>query len=509
MKRALISVSDKTGVITLAKALVDNGIEIVSTGGTAKALKEAGVPVINISRVTGFPEILDGRVKTLHPNVHGAILAKDTKDHMAVLEEHKITPIDLVVCNLYPFEGTIAREDFSHEDAIENIDIGGPTMIRSAAKNHDRVAVVVNPDQYEEIIKEFKATGSLSVDTRRQLARQAFEHTARYDAAISDYLAKTYQSGQFPFEESFAGKRIQVLRYGENPHQKAAFYRTKDCPGTVASAKKLQGKDLSYNNIVDLDAAWQLVNEVTDEAACAIIKHTNPCGFAQAETIEEAYKNAYEADSVSAFGGIIASNREVNKETAEQIVQTFMEAIIAPTFTEEALEIFKAKPNLRVMATKITDQTQEPWIERISGGFLMQDRDTIIYDPEKLKVVTKKPVDEALKKDLLFAWKTVKHVKSNAIVIAKDTQTLGVGAGQMNRVGSCEIAIKQAGEKAKGAVLASDAFFPFADSIEAAAKAGISAIIQPGGSIRDEEVIEACDKYGIAMIFTGIRHFKH
>lgn len=509
MKRALISVSDKTGVVEFARELTALGYEIVSTGGTSKALQAADVPVIGISDVTGFPEILEGRVKTLHPSVHGGILAKGTEEHMAVLAEHNIKPIDLVVVNLYPFQATVAKPDVTLADAIENIDIGGPTMVRSAAKNHDRVAIVVNPDRYESIIAELKEAGELSLETKRFLALEAFQHTAQYDAAISHYLTDAFGAEPLAGEIAFGGQKIQELRYGENPHQKAAFYRSGiPVSGTVANAKQLNGKELSYNNIVDVDAAWQLVNEFAQPAA-VIVKHTNPCGTAIGATLEEAYARAYAADSVSAFGGIIAVNRVLNKATAEQIVETFMEAVIAPAFDEDAVEVLKTKKNLRLLEVGEKVAGNELWIEKVSGGFLVQERDNHNLKLEDCKVVTEKVPTEEEMTELIFAWNIVKHVKSNAIVVTKDGQSIGVGAGQMNRVGSANIAFEQAGEKCKGAVLASDAFFPFRDTIDAAAKAGITAVIQPGGSMRDQESIDACNEHGIAMVFTGVRHFKH
>ena len=509
MKRALISVSDKTGVVEFAKELTALGYEIVSTGGTSKALQAADVPVIGISDVTGFPEILEGRVKTLHPAVHGGILAKGTDEHMAVLAEHAIKPIDLVVVNLYPFQATVAKPDVTLADAIENIDIGGPTMVRSAAKNHDRVAIVVNPARYESVIAELKEAGELSLTTKRFLALEAFQHTAQYDAAISHYLTDAFGAEALAGEIAFGGQKIQELRYGENPHQKAAFYRSGiPASGTVANAKQLNGKELSYNNIVDVDAAWQLVNEFAQPAA-VIVKHTNPCGTAIGATLEEAYARAYAADSVSAFGGIIAVNRVLNKATAEQIVETFMEAVIAPAFDEDAVEVLKTKKNLRLLEVGEKLANNELWIEKVSGGFLVQERDNHNLKVEDCKVVTDKVPTEEEMTELVFAWNIVKHVKSNAIVVTKDGQSIGVGAGQMNRVGSAKIAFEQAGEKCNGAVLASDAFFPFRDTIDEAAKAGITAIIQPGGSVRDQESIDACNENGIAMVFTGVRHFKH
>lgn len=509
MKRALISVSDKTGIVEFAQQLVKLDYEIVSTGGTAKALKDAGVAVIGISEVTGFPEILEGRVKTLHPNIHGGILAKGTPEHMAVLAEKNITPIDLVVVNLYPFQETIAKEGVTLADAIENIDIGGPTMVRSSAKNYERVAIIVNPKWYAPVLEEIATAGEISLATRQKLALEAFQHTAQYDAAISKYLTGAFNAPLFADEIAFGGKKVQDLRYGENPHQKAAFYQSGAAgSGTVANARQLNGKELSYNNIVDVDAAWQLVCEF-DAPAAVIVKHTNPCGTALGGNLAEAYSRALAADPVSAYGGIIALNQVVDKATAMQIIETFMEAVIAPDFADDALDVLKSKKNLRLLAVGKKQENSDVWIEKVSGGFLVQELDRHKITPEGLKVVTEKAPTEAEIEELMFAWNVVKHVKSNAIVVTKDHQTIGVGAGQMNRVGSAEIAFAQAGEKTKGAVLASDAFFPFRDSIDAAHQAGITAIIQPGGSVRDEEVIAACNEHGIAMVFTGIRHFRH
>lgn len=509
MKRALISVSDKTGLQDFAKALVELDYEILSTGGTARALQEAGIPVIEVSDVTKFPEILDGRVKTLHPIIHAGILARGTEEHMNTLKEMDITPIDLVVINLYPFEETIAKEGVDQQTAIENIDIGGPTMVRAAAKNHERVSIVVDPAQYDEVIAALKSEEGITLAQRQKLAMRAFEMTARYDAAISQYLVSQFADSVFEPSYSFGGQLKQTLRYGENPHQKAAFYANSKKAGTLAGAEQLGGKELSYNNIVDTDAAWQMVNEFQDKPACAIIKHTNPCGFAVGETVLDAFTKAHEADPMSSYGGIIAFNRVLDKATAEEIIKTFFEAVIAPGYEEGVVDVLHKKEKLRILDTHACGQVTTPWIETISGGFLVQERDIHHLDVNDLKVVTETKPDPALLDDLVFAWNVVKHVKSNAIVVAKDGVSIGVGAGQMNRVGSCDIALKHAGDKAKGAVLASDAFFPFADNIEVAAQAGITAIIQPGGSIRDQEVIDACNKFGIAMVFTGVRHFKH
>lgn len=509
MKRALISVSDKTGLQEFAKALIALDYEILSTGGTARALRKAGIPVLEVSDVTKFPEILDGRVKTLHPIIHAGILARNTEEHLNTLKEMDITPIDLVAINLYPFEETIAKDDVDLQTAIENIDIGGPTMVRAAAKNHERVTIVVDPSQYDDVIAALKSDEGITLEMRQRYAMRAFEMTARYDAAISQYLVSQFADSVFEPSYSFGGQLKQTLRYGENPHQKAAFYVNSKKAGTLAGAEQLGGKELSYNNIVDTDAAWQMVNEFTDRPACAIIKHTNPCGFAVGQSVLEAFTKAHEADPMSSYGGIIAFNRVLDKATAEEIIKTFFEAVIAPGYEDGVIDVLHKKEKLRILDTHACGQVTTPWIETISGGFLVQERDIHHLDPASLKVVTETQPDPALLDDLVFAWNVVKHVKSNAIVVAKDGVSIGVGAGQMNRVGSCDIALKHAGDKAKGAVLASDAFFPFADNIEVAAKAGITAIIQPGGSIRDQEVIDACNKFGIAMVFTGVRHFKH
>lgn len=509
MKRALISVSDKTGLQEFAASLVELGYEILSTGGTARALRDAGIPVVEVSDVTKFPEILDGRVKTLHPIIHAGILARDTEEHLQTLKDMDIAPIDVVAINLYPFEETIAKEGVDQQTAIENIDIGGPTMVRAAAKNHERVSIVVDPSQYDEVIAALKSEEGMTLAARQRLAMRAFEMTARYDAAISQYLVSQFAEDVFEPSYSIGGRLKQELRYGENPHQKAAFYASTNQAGTLAGATQLGGKELSYNNIVDTDAAWQMVNEFTDKPACAIIKHTNPCGFATGVDACDAFTRAHDADPLSSYGGIAAFNRPVSVAAAEEIIKTFFEAVIAPGFEDGAVDVLHKKEKLRILDTHALGQATTPWVETISGGFLVQERDNHHLEVGYLKVVTETQPDPALMDDLLFGWNVVKHVKSNAIVVAKDGVSIGVGAGQMNRVGSCDIALTHAGDKAKGAILASDAFFPFADNIEVAAKAGISAIIQPGGSIRDQEVIDACNKHGIAMVFTGVRHFKH
>lgn len=511
-KRAIISVSDKTGAVDLAKELVGLGYEIVSTGGTFKAITQAGVQATYVTEITGFPEILEGRVKTLHPHVHGGILAKRTPEHLEQLEKLGIVPIDLVVVNLYPFKQTIAKENVTLEEAIENIDIGGPTMVRAAAKNYQSVTIVVNPSRYEQVIGELKSKGAVSAELRLSLAAEAFAHTADYDTYIADYLAKV--SGEkvmFPKTIAFRGEKIQELRYGENPHQKAAFYREPGETGPgIGTARQIHGKELSFNNIVDLNAALAIVQEFQQPAA-VIIKHTNPCGTALGENIALAYEKAFQADPVSAFGGIVGLNQPVDKETAEKMIETFLEAIIAPAFSPEALEVLSKKANVRLLETGDTNREQETKIDikKVSGGFLLQEEDQGAVKEADLQVVTqRKPTTEELQ-ELMFSWKVVKHVKSNAIVVSKNRQIIGVGAGQMNRVGSANIAFEQAGAKCDRAVLASDAFFPFRDTVDAAAKAGITAIIQPGGSMRDEDSIKACDEYGITMVFTGMRHFKH
>ncbi|WP_406676861.1 bifunctional phosphoribosylaminoimidazolecarboxamide formyltransferase/IMP cyclohydrolase [Moorella sp. ACPs] len=511
-KRALLSVSDKTGLVDLARGLVELGWELISTGGTARTLTAAGLPVTEVAAVTGFPEILDGRVKTLHPKIHGGILARPTPEHLEQLREQGIQPIDLVVVNLYPFRETIARPGVTPEEAIENIDIGGPAMVRAAAKNHERVAVVVDPASYSEVLAELREKGNLSPATRRRLAAAAFAHTAAYDAAIAAYLQRLIRKEEiFPVHFVLSGEKVQDLRYGENPHQQAAFYRLPAVPpGSLAGARQLQGKELSYNNLMDLDAAWNLASDFKEPVA-AIIKHTNPCGVARGTTPAQAYHLAYAADPVSAFGGIVALNRTVDAATAREMTEIFLEAVIAPDFTPEALEILKSKPNLRLLAagSVAACRVQEYQVRPVSGGFLVQEPDYHLLDPEHLKVVTARKPEAGEMEDLLFAWQVVKHVKSNAIVVVKDGVTLGIGAGQMNRVGAARIALEQAGARAKGAVLASDAFFPFGDTVALAAEAGITAIIQPGGSVRDEESVKAADAARIAMVFTGIRHFRH
>lgn len=509
-KRALISVSDKTGIIEFARELVDLGYEIVSTGGTYKAIGDAGIKVTYVTDVTGFPEILDGRVKTLHPYIHAGILAMRKEDHLKQLAELGIVPIDLVVVNLYPFRQTVKKAGVTLEEAIENIDIGGPSMVRAAAKNYQDVLVVVNPEHYADIIQGLKEN-SIDKEYRLKLATEALTHTAEYDAFISKYLQKVIDEEQkFPETAVIVGEKVQDLRYGENPHQLAAFYRLPQTEGAcVGNAKQLQGKELSFNNIIDLNAAFELVREFSEPAA-VIIKHTNPCGTALGKDICDAYVRAYEVDTKSAYGGIVGLNREADQAVANEISKLFLEAVIAPSFSKEALEILSAKKNLRLLETGPLDEVKaQVDIKKVNGGFLLQDTDTGMISEEDLQVIgDRKPTKDEIA-EMLFAWKIVKHVKSNAIVVTKDRQSIGVGAGQMNRVGSAKIAFEQGGEKCKGAVLASDAYFPFRDTIDEAAKAGITAIIEPGGSIRDEESIAAANEHGIALVFTGMRHFKH
>lgn len=519
-RRAILSVSNKKGIIELARGLVEMDFELVSTGGTYKELTNAGLPVKYVTEITGFPEILDGRVKTLHPMVHGGILARGTAEHAQQLEQAGIQYIDLVAVNLYPFKETIAKENVSLAEAIENIDIGGPTMVRAAAKNHERVTIIVNPDKYAAVIEELRVRGEVASEIRQRLAAEAFAHTAEYDRLIADYLEKQFgaegAAGSFPNTLSLSAVKKQALRYGENPQQEAAFYLEAGASGgTLASGQQLQGKELSYNNWMDMDAAWRIVHEFADCAA-VIIKHTNPCGVALGKNPLDAYETAWAADPVSAFGGILAFNRVVDGECARALKERFYEVIVAPEFSPEAREILKEKANLRLVVVGRRVQQvnanagQKNWnIKSIDGGYLVQEKDAGTTPVEEWECVTKlQPTKEDLQ-ELDFAWRVVKHVKSNAIVLSKAAQTLGVGAGQMNRVGSVRIALEQAEDNAKGAYLASDAFFPFPDSLEEAAKAGIRAIVQPGGSMRDEEVIAAADRLNLIMLFTKRRHFLH
>ncbi|MEH7117564.1 bifunctional phosphoribosylaminoimidazolecarboxamide formyltransferase/IMP cyclohydrolase [Neobacillus vireti] len=509
-KRALISVSDKNGITDFARELVSLGFELISTGGTKKALQEQGIPVLSVSDVTGFPEILEGRVKTLNPFIHGGLLSKhDNPDHLKQLDEHGIQPIQLVCVNLYPFQQTIAKPDVTVADAIENIDIGGPSMLRASAKNHQYLTVVVDPTDYATVIEELKAEGATTLETRRKLAAKVFRHTAAYDALIAEYMTNLAQE-ETPETLTVTYELKQTLRYGENPHQKAAFYR-KPLGSTfsIANAVQLHGKELSYNNINDADAALQIVKEFSEPAAVAV-KHMNPCGVGTGQTGFEAFTKAFAADPVSIFGGIIAFNREVDAETAGKLHEIFLEIIIAPSFSEEALAILTGKKNLRLLTIPFNDVKKPEFkMTTIEGGLLVQEQDRYSLEDATITVPTKRQPTEEEWEALKLGWKVVKHVKSNAIVVSSKDMTLGVGAGQMNRVGSAEIALKQAGEKAEGAALASDAFFPMNDTVEAAAKAGITAIIQPGGSIKDADSIKKADEYGIAMVFTGVRHFKH
>ncbi|WP_039044555.1 bifunctional phosphoribosylaminoimidazolecarboxamide formyltransferase/IMP cyclohydrolase [Sporosarcina sp. ZBG7A] len=510
MKRALLSVSDKTGIVEFAKGLKETGFEIVSTGGTKKTLAEHGIEVIGIEEVTKFPEIMDGRLKTLHPNVHGGLLARRNDDaHLAQLAEHHIQPIDLVCVNLYPFQHTIAKPDVTPEEAIENIDIGGPTMLRSAAKNHEFVTVVVDPSDYDIVLAQFSENGEVSGQKKRQLAAKVFRHTAAYDGVISEYMTQLAEE-ENPESVTLTYNLKQSLRYGENPHQNASFYQ-KPLGSTfsVAYGTQLHGKELSYNNINDADAALLIVRDFEQPAAVAV-KHMNPCGVGVGETLAEAFRKAYEADSTSIFGGIIALNREVDLETSMMLKDIFLEIIIAPSFTKDALDVLTAKKNIRLLTVDFEgERKNEQKTTSIQGGLLVQDLDTYGFDQATISIPTKREPSEEEWAALKLGWKVVKHVKSNAIVVSGEQMTYGIGAGQMNRVGAANIALAQAGDKATGAALASDAFFPMDDTVEAAAKAGITAIIQPGGSVRDEDSIKKADEYGIAMVFTGVRHFKH
>ncbi|AST94628.1 bifunctional phosphoribosylaminoimidazolecarboxamide formyltransferase/IMP cyclohydrolase [Shouchella clausii] len=509
-KRALVSVSNKTGLIPFVKGLAEAGVEILSTGGgTKRALEEAGIAVVNVSDVTGFPEILDGRVKTLHPNIHGGLLAMRTNDeHIKQIEKLGIEPIDYVVVNLYPFAETIANPEASFADAIENIDIGGPSMLRSAAKNHADVTVVVDPADYDAVLASLNASKEEQLALRQKLAAKVFRHTAAYDAMIGSYLTDAVGE-ENPESLTVTYTHKQTLRYGENPHQKAAFYESRtSSPSSIAQAKQLHGKELSYNNINDANAALEIVKEFSEPAAVAV-KHMNPCGVGTGATVGEAYTRAYEADPKSIFGGIVALNREVDRETAEKMAAIFLEVILAPSFSEEAKAILQQKKNIRLLEVAVTKGELEKKLASVHGGLLIQEEDHLGFDDGDIRIPTKREPTEEEWTALKLGWKVVKHVKSNAIVLTNGEMTVGIGAGQMNRVGAAAIAIEQAGERAQGAALASDAFFPYGDTVEAAAKAGITAIIQPGGSVRDNESIEKADEYGIAMVFTGVRHFKH
>jgi phosphoribosylaminoimidazolecarboxamide formyltransferase / IMP cyclohydrolase len=521
VRRALLSVSDKTGLLDLARALAALNVELISTGGTRKSLTDAGLTVRDVSDVTGFPEILDGRVKTLHPKVHGGLLfVRDNPEHAATAQKQGIEPIDLVVCNLYPFEATVARPGVTHEEVVENIDIGGPSMLRSAAKNYHDVAVVTDPGQYAAVREELRANGgSLTLATRERLAAAAFARTAAYDRAISAYFARRSGTDEMPALLDLRFERRQTLRYGENPHQKAAFYVEPGGPrDSVAGAEVLHGKELSYNNLLDLDSALNLVREFAEPAA-VVIKHNNPCGAAVGTTLEEAFRKAYEGDPLSAYGGVLAFNRELDEATALQVTEPnrFVECVIAPGYSAAAFQALTTRPSwkksVRLLRTgPLQPPERRPTLldfRRVDGGLLVQSRDVPADDFASAKVVTKRPSTEAEMADLRFAWRVCKHVKSNAIVLAKGGMIVGVGAGQMSRVDSVQIAVRKAAGRNVGSVLASDAFFPFRDNVDEAAKAGVTALVQPGGSMRDGDSIAACDEHGLAMIFTGVRHFRH
>jgi len=517
VRRALVSVSDKSGLIPFVQGLAELGVEVLSTGGTCRQLREAGLDVIEVSEKTGFPEIMDGRVKTLHPVIHGGLLGRRGTDE-AVMEEHGIEPIDLLVVNLYPFEQTIAREEATIDEAIENIDIGGPAMIRAASKNHDGVAVCVSPDDYDLVLEKLKGEG-LALEDRRRLAAKAYAHTASYDTAITKYLSASLEDDVLGERFLYAGSLSERLRYGENPHQGAAFYVDQQAPaGSLAVAKQLQGKALSYNNIADSDAALECVKQF-ENPACVIVKHANPCGVAVAGDIMDAYDKAFKTDPTSAFGGIIAFNRPLDAKTASAIIdRQFVEVIVAPSIDADAAEVVAAKKNVRVLETggwAESPARRAPTgfdFKKVSGGLLVQNTDLGVITADDLKVVTEKAPTPGQIQDMLFAWTVVKYVKSNAIIFCKDNMTIGVGAGQMSRVYSTKIAAIKAADEGldiTGSVMASDAFFPFRDGIDAAAATGISAIIQPGGSMRDNEVIQAANEHGLAMVFTGMRHFRH
>ncbi|MSS62542.1 bifunctional phosphoribosylaminoimidazolecarboxamide formyltransferase/IMP cyclohydrolase [Velocimicrobium porci] len=516
--RALISVSDKTGIVEFARELTELGIEIISTGGTYAKLKEAKIQAIEISELTGFPECLDGRVKTLHPIVHAGLLAMRSKpEHMKQLEELNIETIDMVIVNLYPFKQTILKEGVTRAEAVENIDIGGPTMLRSAAKNYQDVTVVVDPGDYEKVLFELKENKEVSLDTKFYLMQKVFMHTSNYDTMIADYLKKQREDYELPETLTMTFEKVQDMRYGENPHQKAAFYREigKKC-GSLVEAEQLNGKELSFNNINDTNGALELLKEFTEPTVVAC-KHGNPCGVGSAETIEEAWDKAYDADNVSIFGGIVVINREVTKSLAEKMAKIFLEVIVAPGYEKEALEILKEKKNLRVLLLPDIQVPQEKHaydLKKVNGGLIVQTIDSELFVDENLKVVTDRAPSEKEMEDLKFAWRVVKYVKSNGIAIAKNKQSVGIGPGQVNRIWAAKQSFEHAEEligegAAKGCVLASDAFFPFDDCVEAAHEAGITAIIQPGGSVRDEDSIKKCNEYGIAMVFTGMRHFRH
>ena len=531
IRRALLSVSDKTGLIEFARGLADLSVEILSTGGTARTLRDVGLTVTDVAEVTGFPEMLDGRVKTLHPRIHGGLLAvRGNPEHERQLTAHGIPSIDLVVVNLYPFEATLARSDVTLADAIEQIDIGGPALLRSAAKNFAAVAVVADPADYPEVLAALRQNaGALPAATRVDLAREAFAHTARYDALIAGFFDRLAAQGDrihpeslvpaltapppFPRRLDLRLEKLQDLRYGENPHQRAALYRDLDRRNGLAGARQLHGKELSYNNLLDLHAAWELSREFAEPVA-VIAKHGNPCGVATADALLDAYTQANAADPLSAFGGIIALNRPLDGATARAIGATFVEAVAAPAYTEDAMDVLREKKNLRLLEfptcrADAASAHEGLEVRRVSGGLLVQDRDNVTLDPSALRTVTRRPPSEAEGRALLFAWSVAKHVKSNAIVLTTERATVGVGAGQMSRVDAVKLAIAKGGSATRGTVLASDAFFPFRDGVDAAAAAGVTAVIQPGGSVRDAEVVAAADEHGMAMVFTGIRHFRH
>ncbi|MBW4568542.1 MAG: bifunctional phosphoribosylaminoimidazolecarboxamide formyltransferase/IMP cyclohydrolase [Tolypothrix carrinoi HA7290-LM1] len=508
---ALLSVSNKTGLIDLARTLIEEfNFDLISSGGTAKAIKDAGLPVTKVADYTGSPEILGGRVKTLHPRIHGGILARrDVPDDLSDLANNQIRPIDLVVVNLYPFEETIASVDVTLAEAVEQIDIGGPAMLRAASKNFAHLTVLCDPTQYDDYLQQLRQNqGEASLEFRTKCALKGFLHTSSYDASIASYLSQQ-KTESTPEQFTLSGKQLQALRYGENPHQSAGWYQTGNTPTGWAAATKLQGKELSYNNLVDLEAARRIISEFPDTPAAAILKHTNPCGVALGSNLNEAYQKAFNADSVSAFGGIVALNRTIDAATASELTKTFLECVVAPDCDEDALSILAAKSNLRILTLPDLSNGPTETVKAIAGGFLVQAADDIIADTSQWQFVSDRQPTQTQLEELLFAWKVCKHVKSNAIVVTSDRTTLGVGAGQMNRVGSVKLALEQAQDKAKGAILASDGFFPFDDSVRTAAAAGISAIVQPGGSLRDADSILAANELGLVMVFTGVRHFLH
>lgn len=514
IKRAMISVSEKKGVADFCRFLSEKGVEILSTGGTAKHLTEEGIPCREVEEITGFPECLDGRVKTLHPHVHGGILAiRSNPDHMNRIAKLGIHTIDLIIVNLYPFKETVQKPGVGFEECIENIDIGGPSMLRAAAKNHRDVTVITDPEDYKEVKKQLETSGDTTLETRVRLAGKVFSHTAAYDALIAEYFRSREKEESIPESLTLTFDKVSELRYGENAHQKAVFYKNAiPLSGTLSEAVQKNGKELSYNNIADTDAAIACLKEFPGEPTMVAVKHANPCGVAAGKDIQEAWDRTYEADPVSIFGGIVAANREIDKATAEKMAKIFLEVIVAPSYTQEALEILLKKKNLRVLELSGVGEPCDPQMKAlkfVAGGLLLQDNDTLLYNPEQMKVVTKTPLDASYKDDVAFGMKVVKFVKSNGIAVVKDKQTLGIGPGQVNRIGAANIAFSMAGAKCKGAVMASDAFFPFRDCVEDAKKAGIKVIVQPGGSVRDQESIDACDEYGIAMVFTGTRHFRH